>query len=359
MIQFFTAFKKTPIHPRLEMQLAWLKTQQIDTRVHFDVSIKKSTYLLNYFCFKLFRFELINAYKRQIESATQVIHIYDLKLLPLAIYAKKKGKKVVYETLDDNVFLHFYELEKQLKLFKLINKPLIWFFVNLEKRLIRTYCDATIVNSPNLLKLSSEDIWLLPYASPFEQAVIQPFDSTKETVFMYVGKLNQTKGARDYRSLMEEFGLKLHFFGEAKDSYSKEWIEKDDNIVSYGNVNSSDLLIGIQKLSQMYNVIGLSIIHPLNKSYALQEANKDIDYMCLGIPFIGNDRKPTYEKIKAGAGVLVTDKQAINDLIVNKADCYTRIARKQEKLYSDQYSTTSFFKTLNEVYSKIGITIEE
>jgi glycosyltransferase involved in cell wall biosynthesis len=96
----------------------------------------------------------------------------------------------------------------------------------------------------------------------------------------------------------------------------------------------------------------LSVIHPENESYLLQEANKDIDYIALGIPFIGNDRPPTLEKIKRGVGVLINDKHAIASLINNEHDQYNKCVASCAGIASD-YSLEKFKISLLKVYSRI------
>src|SRR4029450_13302017 len=124
------------------------------------------------------------------------------------------------------------------------------------------------------------------------------YDPARETVLLYLGKLTVSKGAEIYARLAETFGITVHFFGQTKDRFSEEWVHSSGNVVAHGNRSSGELKAALKELSQQYNLIGLSTIIPENESYALQEANKDIDYMCLGIPFVGNERVPTFEKIQ-------------------------------------------------------------
>jgi len=354
MVKLFTAFPRNPLHPRLEMQLNYFRDQQIEVECFFDDKSSVSTFnkFRTKLCLKYFRWDLISGYVPKI-AENGFVHIYDFRLLPLAKYASKKGNKVIYETLDDNVHLHAHELIKKSKFFALVKPLLIWYFGGKEKRLIRDYVNQVIVNSPNLIEISPEKSELIYYASPFEGVRIDEFDSEKETVFVYLGKLTKSKGTSEYKVLQKEFGTQVHFFGEAKDQFSKDWITGNPFIQHHGNMSSKELEKALTQLSEQYNLIGLSIIIPENRSYALQEANKDIDYMCLGIPFIGNERKPTYEKIKAGAGVLFSDYEAISDLMYNRNNRYTLTSQTQHELYNASYSKAIFTQKLAELYRKL------
>lgn len=354
MVKLFTSFVRNPLHPRLEMQLNYFREQDIEADCSFDDKPAVSAFdkLRMMLCLKYFRWDLITDFNSRLPE-NQLVHIYDFRLLPLAKHASRKGNKVVYETLDDNVHLHAHELVKKNKLFVLLKPLLISYFGAREKRLIRKYVNQVIVNSPNLLGIAEEKGELIYYASPFEGVRISGFSPEKETVFVYLGKLTRSKGTAEYKALQEKFGLQVHFFGTAKDEFSASWVAENPMVHHHGNMSSNELSKALSELSEKYNLIGLSIIIPENRSYALQEANKDIDYMCLGIPFIGNERKPTYEKIKAGAGVLFSDHEAIAELIHNNENRYSITRQTQTELYNETYSKAIFIQKLAELYQKL------
>lgn len=352
MIRIFTAFQRNPLHPRLEMQLKHFEQTGEAVDCSFDEGIPASSFskLKTKLWLKYFRFDLIDAYKQRI-GENETVHIYDLRLLPLAKTAKRKGNKVIYETLDDNVPLHYDALCKKSKLFRLM--PFIErFMARKERKLIEKYVDHAIVNSPNLMKLSPQKATLIYYASPFEGFTFPAFDASKETAFLYLGKLTRSKGAEHYALLLEQFGIPMHFFGQTKDSYSARLLETNRQIINHGNKSSSELNDALKTLAAEVNLIGLSIIIPENESYALQEANKDIDYLCMGLPFVGNERKPTFDKIQKGAGVLYSDTEALRKLIANENDTYNTISKLQQALYQNVYSKANFIRLLEEVYKK-------
>lgn len=350
MIYFFTIFKKAPLHPRLEMQLQWLKEQGWQTTCFFGDEPQGIWYKwLNKLTWKLVRWDLIQRNRKKIQPGS-VVHIYDFTLLRLAKYAKRKGCTVVYETLDDNVYLHLFSIRGKGSFFRWIAPLLERKLVAWEKHYCDHYCDHVIINSPNLAKIAPGKAKLIYYASPFEGFSIPAYEAQKETVLLYLGKLTTSKGAAIYQDLVKQTGLNMHFFGEAKDRFSKQWITEDERVVHHGNKNSAELNAALADLAKRFNLVGLSIIIPDNESYALQEANKDIDYLCIGLPFIGNERKPTKEKIDAGAGVLYTDAVAIQRLINNENGWYDQMSKRQKELYSEQYSKTIFFERFATVY---------
>jgi hypothetical protein len=350
MLKVFTCFNEHPIHPRLEMQMKWWDEQKIDYKVYFQQPEKGLVFkIMNRFSLKTVRWDLVSYFKKEITSNDTVL-IYDFKLLPLVKFSFKKGVKIYYETLDDNPYLYQSEFEKKSVLFKLLRKIILPYLINKEKKALNSKVNKVIVNSPNLLKLKDKNCFLLPYSSPFESIKTSSYDPNKEVCFLYIGKLTLSKGSLEYLQLADKYHLPFVFIGEARDDYSKKWVNSNEKVQYFGHLNSSQLKEKIIELDLKYNLIGLSIIWPNNFSYALQEANKDIDYLCLQIPFVGNERKPTFEKIEAGAGVLYTDDETISNLISNKNDCFNKIKRIQQIIYDEKYATKHFYEMMHLIY---------
>jgi hypothetical protein len=352
MLKVFTVFKSNPLHPRLEMQMNWWKQNGILVEVYFLEPEKGIFYkFLNRLFLKTVRWDLVQKFKSEIKPNDRVL-IYDFSLLPLAKIAVNKNATVFYETLDDNPYLYQAAFEKKGKLFSWLKPIILPWLINREQNALEKYVQKVIVNSPNLLKLKSTNCYLLPYSSPFESVKRVGYQDGLPACFIYIGKLTTTKGAREYKELVESCKLDFFFAGEARDDFSKKWIDSLPKKCFLGYLNSNELSEKIIELQSNYNLIGLSIIWPENMSYALQEANKDVDYMCLEIPFIGNERVPTFEKIKAGAAVLFSDLNSINKLITNKRNKYTEVQEVQKSYYEANFSTLYFFSVMKEVYDK-------
>lgn len=350
-VSFFTCNSFDKIHPRIEMQKRILEDEG------YDVSIVRASLpkekglrgLLNMKHLKYFRWGAIKEFKEKLDSC-DIAHVYDFQLLPLAKYAKRKGKKVIYETLDDNVFLHFYELEKRIPFLSSFKSLITNFFAKKEREFSVRYCDRVIVNSSNLLsKFNKEQASLIYYASNLK-FTNHEFDSSKEVSFVYVGKMTVDKGAAVYNQLIKDYNKKLIFYGHFGDEDSSRILQSNPLVEQRGNKDVEGLIKSLKTDVNDYNLIGLSIIFPVNESYRLQEANKDIDYITMSVPFIGNTRPPTLEKINKGFGILHTDKESIESLISNKNNLYNKIvANSTDK--GKEYSEKSFRSKLLNIYS--------
>jgi glycosyltransferase involved in cell wall biosynthesis len=351
-VGIFTANSVDKIHPRIIMQMEILKGNGYEVTL-FKTDTKRDSFfweIINWLSLKYYKWGTINRFKKEIDPF-DIIHVYDLQLMPLVKHAKKKGKRTVYETLDDNVFLHFYGVSKVVKPLSLF-KNAITRRMSAYERNTSNQCDVILVNSPNLIRnFPEQKASYLPYASPLEPALNTHYNKDKSVAFVYLGKLTAAKGAKEYLELLERYNLPLFFFGKAFDSIAEK-VSGQSRVSKMGNLNPEELRIELVKLAEQFNLIGLSIIYPENESYRLQEANKDIDYIALGIPFIGNDRPPTLEKIKSGVGVLWKDDEAILRLINNEDAFYDNAILKCKEV-SVFYSADRFKKEFIEIYSRL------
>ena len=350
-VGIFTTNSVEKIHPRIEMQVEILKRKGYEVDVLRSTTKRESFIdeLRNWFSLKFFKKGFITQNSRKIQ-AYDIVHVYDYQLLPLAKKAKKAGKKVVYETLDDMVHLHFYALQKKIVFLKLFKNIIIRRHAKYEREIAGLYCDAVIVNSRNLLE-NFDKATLIYYASPLEGIHVPPFDSNKKTAFLYLGKLTESKGATIYEALINKHGKEMLFLGKPYDTTARKLVEHQ-SVTSLGNLDALGLNQKLSELMTEYNLIGLSIIIPENKSYALQEANKDIDYLAMGMPFIGNSRVPTYEKIKDGAGVLYSEDNAVSQLCSNEREFYSNCGKKCIELYAN-YSQSKFEEKLVKIYNSL------
>ena len=345
----FTTNSVEKLHPRIEMQ------QTILEKHGFSVEIVRSTErregfaweIINLFTVKYFKWRAIHRFKKRLKDC-DVAHIYDLQLLPMAKAAFKKHKTVIYETLDDNVHLNFFAVSNKLVFLKIFKGFILRKMENFEKNYSEKYCQQIIVNSPNLItKFKKGKVSYIPYTSPLQYLCSETYSVEKETVFLYLGKLTEGKGARIYSNLVNTHERKLLFFGKAYDQFSIDFSLNNPLVESMGNMTSTQLINSLKMIIKQYNLVGLSIILPENESYKWQEANKDIDYISMGIPFIGNDRPPTLEKIKKGVGVLYTDN--INILLSNKDNFYDECIQNCQSV-AKGYTQEAFELQLMEVY---------
>jgi hypothetical protein len=138
-------------------------------------------------------------------------------------------------------------------------------------------------------------------------------------------------------ALSQEYNMPLFVFGNTSEKI-KSIIAQSEQIKYFGYMNGEEMLHELSLLVQEYFLFGVSLINPIHHSYTIQIANKEIDYVSLGIPLLGNRREPTKVIIDAGCGVFyeafnnqVEDKQALhnNCLVYAKENLSNQLYREK------------------------------
>ncbi len=326
-----TPYHMEPPSPRILREADALKEIGLEVNILYPprgLNIhKRNIYIRNEFT------KLINRYDKFI--------VYDLlTLFYLSLVIKKYNikTKTIYEVIDD--FPHYYSY-KVLK--RLIGKNILAFFLEkTEAFLIKHFTSFVLVNSSylyNRLSKYTSNIDTLFYTSPFEG---KDFFNNPDypPAFVYIGAFTPEKGSNEIINLaITHPNIPFYVIGS-----SSPCNIKPKNLTIYPRYPIDKLFSILKKISKKYFIFGLSLIQNLNKSYAVQEANKDIDYLALGIPIVGNKRRTTYEKIQLGAGLLI-DNLSIDMLFLR--DIKLRLSAKAKEIYNLHYSYNRFKKVLS------------
>jgi len=342
-----------PPHPRIVMECELLSAEGYEVEI-IHATNRKPIGIYSKFCYFLtltfFRWDLIKIYKQKAVAFSTVI-IYDLSLLPLAKHFHHQKKNVIYETIDDNVELVSYHLTSKYyflyPFISLIKKQLKKFEYNYSQK----YCDAFIVNSDNLIQINPHKAITNYYASPFENITLHSSNNLPPA-FLYLGLISEDKGFNEMLSFAEKFKIPFYLFGNFASSYLADKTRSLPYLFHAPRLSSQELEKELFQLSNKYRLIGFSLIKDVHESYAFQEANKDIDYMSLGIPFIGNKRGSTKEKIEAGCGVFHDNGSDIEQLLDDEP-FYQQLSDKALKLYNKKYSKKNFKEKLLGAFDKI------
>jgi len=341
-ILFFTPMSLDPIHPRVELNKRILENNGYDVHIfNLDSKGHRLFRLFDYLSlgFLSFGSTVLSFFYVSRFSDAEVVYLTDLKYLPIAIVAKIFKKKVVYETLDNNVELYFYNLSRKYKIFRRL-KFLKRVFFFLEKVIAKYFVDKIIVNSKALKDyfkpLESEIIF---YSSPFEGKFNVNFNN-KELVGLYLGVFSRDKGAEEIMDLIYHYNIKLFLFGDIPEKHIMLKLKflKNKGLVFYKRrMSPSDLEKELLSVFRKYRPVGFSLIKSVHYSYATQEANKDIDYLAMGIPIIGNYRLPTKEKINSGCGVFYNDEEKILKLFHDR-EFYRKLSLNAVNFYKRMYA---------------------
>ncbi|MEI6433312.1 MAG: hypothetical protein WCP32_00610 [Bacteroidota bacterium] len=350
-VAFFTSFYTNTRHPRIELEEQILQENGYQTSVFQDNSNPNLWFLIiNILSLKFFKWDKIFRFKKKLKSFDIVI-IYDLSLLPLVLFSSTKKQKVIYETLDFNIDLVLYAIRRKLGFFKFIEQFVKFLITAIEKKLVAKYVTFVIVNGYELQKyFNSEKCFVGLYSSPFESMECRQSPDLPKA-FIYLGLFTTDKGARDAVALSANYKLPLFIFGNITEKEVAEMINGKANIHFYDRLSKDELKRALSILQLSHQLIGVSLIHPIHFSYAVQEANKEIDYLSLGIPFVGNKRTKTEEKIKAGCGIMLDDVQGINQLVLDQS-FYNQIQKRSIQFYQQYYHSGIFRKQFIELINE-------
>ncbi|MBN1144184.1 MAG: hypothetical protein JXA72_07165 [Bacteroidales bacterium] len=346
----FTPYSLDPIHPRTEMYLSFFKEAGIEASIE-NSNNKPAGFLslLSKAFLNIFDFQAVHLLSLAVKKYDCIL-IQDLRYLPLAVAGRRQGKLTVYETLDNSVFIRVHNQKRNV--FYPVIKLLTPIFCMAERCVARFFTDHVIVNSAALVRHFRNRAHLVYYASPFESAGIVN-NYGKKPVLLYLGAVSADKGIHEVLSLTGAYGIRTFIFGDCQDRHIAALLEGNQLITWKKKMNSEMLKQELRNITEEFFLIGLSLIKPVHYSYATQEANKEIDYMSMGIPFIGNHRLTTKEKIVAGCGVFVDDPAAISNLINNPDDRKKKSSDCRD-YYNRHYSVEQFKVKLKSIFSAVG-----
>lgn len=346
-IGIFTPRSIKPLHPRLAAFLEYFNEKGLAYDLIGGYQHKIFS-RLNWL--SLFFFDNWSVFRNRNKTADyDIVIVNDLKFLPLAKEAKHYNKIVIYETIDNNVALRSYSLKKKIPLAGLFMNYIIHHYSAKEQRLALDYCDERIVNSKALLSYFNFRAQLLFYYSSFEDMSMVN-DSRKETALLYLGEFSWEKGAEEVLELRKKLDLNLYIFGTVRSEQLRAQLT-GEKIFHTERISNAELREKLAVLIEKWFLAGVSFIKPVHLSYATQEANKEIDYLALGIPLIGNHRPPTQEKIEAGCGIFSENDHDI-EKFMNDHEFRKSLSENCRRYYQNNYSKEQFRRGLDRVFGK-------
>lgn len=348
-VGIFTPRSLKPLHPRLVAYQTFFKTEKIDFEIHsFSEETSGEFSITNWLSLWFFDWNAVNKCKPLV-CQYDVILVNDMKYLPLVEYAYGLGKKVIYETIDHNVYLRFYQLQNRFPFFKKFKKFITSYFERQEKKYVDKFCNEVIVNSDALRQYLGQKATVLYYSSPLED-IGEPNNQENPPALLYLGAFTTDKGALETISLAQKLQLQLFVFGPISESVVMTAVQAP-TITHIPKLAVIELKFRLKELLSQHFLIGISLIEPVHYSYEVQEANKDIDYLSLGAPIIGNTRKPTADKINIGCGWFVDDVNLVQK-ITSKEELRQR-SEQSYRHYTEVYARKLFYTKLAACWNQV------
>ena len=339
-----------PIHPRIGKEITVLEkygyeVECLSLKNIVTESVTSNRFFRGLFQNPFFKRKVLKKLENHLEY--DYFLFYDLHLLTVASSFKKEYplKKVIYETIDDNLSLYLYYNFKKLPNYIAFEKRILKYLRPFE--LEKSFgLDCVIVNSKGLQQRFDNQSNLLYYTSIFEGKVVSQ-DASNPNALLYLGGFDEGKGALETIALSKEYDMPLFVFGNTSDAI-KDIISQSKQLRYFGYMNGEQILKELTLLAQEYFLFGVSLIKPIHHSYMIQIANKEIDYVSLGIPILGNEREPTKELIDAGCGLFYSSLTNELDIKYKEQLHHSCLNYAKENFSSEMYE-----KKLLEVFNDL------
>lgn len=348
-ILILTVHSMNPIHPRIGKEIAILEENgyEVECLSLKNMVINSATsnrFFRGLFQNPFFKKKILKQLKNYLEY--DYFLFYDLHLLNAASAFKKQYplKKVIYETIDDNLSLYLYYNFKKLPNYIAFEKKILKYLRKFELEKAFSL-DSLIVNSKGLQQRFNNKANLLYYTSIFEGKVSQ--DASNPNALLYLGGFDEGKGAMETIALSKKYDIPLFVFGNASNAI-RNIISESKQIRYFGYMNAKQIMKELNILVQEYFLFGVSLIKPIHHSYMIQIANKEIDYVSIGIPILGNEREPTKELIDVGCGLFYHDFHNDIDMNYKKQLHHTCLNYAKENFSNQMYE-----KKLLEVFDDL------
>ncbi len=348
-ILIITVHNMSPIQARIGKEIKILKNEYFVDFLSVSEIVKNSTnsnrVFRGLFQNVIFRNKVLRKLNDFLDFDYYIF--YDLHLLNIAYSFKKSNleKKVIYETIDDNLSLYLHYNFKKIPYYLSFESIVIKYLRKFEINKA-SFLDATIVNSKGLLSIFDNKVNLLFYTSIFGSNFLSQ-NTENRNAFLYLGGFDENKGALETIALSKKFNVPLFVFGNVSDKI-KNLIKENDHIKYFGYMNQNQMLVELKIIISTYFLFGISLINIVHNSYRIQIANKEIDYLALGIPILGNYREPTKELIELGCGIFLEE---FDDNISSdeKNNMLQRIETNSNKMFSNMDYSKKLLKIINDL----------
>jgi glycosyltransferase involved in cell wall biosynthesis len=301
---------------------------------------------------------------RALKAKAQVYHFHDPELIPLGIFLKMMGKKVIYDIHEDypDAISHKQWIPKSLRkifsvIFNAFEKKCCSFFDAL------IFAESTYKEQFQKIKSKKEDIlnYPLPYFQNNEQL------SERETInLIYSGTISEIRGAKEMVkafSLLYKKGKKVHLY--LVGPVSPPALEKElREMISFYGLQANVTLTGRVTPLEVFSYyarsdIGLALLHPVENNLK-SLVTKLFEYMAAGLPIVASNF-PRWEDLLAetGSGVTVCpfDPQLIAsqlEYLIDNPTLRVSMGEKGREAFEKKYNWQSEEVKLLALYEKLA-----
>lgn len=299
-------------------------------------------------------FKPFSALSKALKTKSKIYHFHDPELIPLGIFLKILGKKVIFDS-HENVT---HQIENKTWLGpKFIRKIVAFFYRIIEK--FGIWCFNSVISvTPEIVQFLSPKKGVLvsnyPIISMIEE--IEQAEKFEENTIIYAGGLTKIRGLLEICKAVSltDLPVKLLLYGAwESEAFKEECLKQDTEKIEYlGKVPMEEIYYNMKKAH-----IGIATFLP-EKNHLNCLPNKIFEYMTCGIPIIISNFD--YWKNAYGEYAFFVNpedpkeiKKAIETFFNNK-DKYQNIGEVGYQEIKQNYSWESEAKKLINLYHKLA-----
>ncbi|MCL0034121.1 glycosyltransferase family 4 protein [Thermodesulfovibrionales bacterium] len=279
-------------------------------------------------------------WQKAVKQKASVYHFHDPELIPVGLFLKLQGRKVIYDVHEDvpRQILSKHWIAKPLR------KIIAWLVERVENFAAKRF-DAVVTATPfireRFRRLSSNvvDVNNFPILSELHLPNLNW--SKKERAVCYVGGISRIRGIYKMIEAMAQTNVKLLLagrFSSADERNRAVTMPGWDRVEELGQLNRDEV-----KGTLLRSKAGLSVLFPV-PNYVISQPTKMLEYMSAGIPVIASDF-PLWKEIIEGnqCGICVNPlnpgaiAQAIR-WIVDNPDEAKRMGENGRRVVVEKYN---------------------
>jgi glycosyltransferase involved in cell wall biosynthesis len=251
--------------------------------------------------------------KMALEEDADLYHFHDPELIPVGLFLKARGKRVIYDVHED--------VPAQIRTKDWIPQSLrspVARVANLAESASAKWSDGVIAATPHIAMHFPAEKTIVVQNFPFldEAVPIVPHRSWDRLV--YTGGLTKVRGAREMVRVMEDIGpqgARLTIAGVIRPPSLQQELEAMEGWKYVDFVGWQDRKTLAQIVSRAS--IGLVLFHP-SPNHVESQPNKLFEYMASSLPIVASDFpywRQFVTDLRCGLQVDPTDSRAIADAV--------------------------------------------
>ncbi len=294
-------------------------------------------------------------FKAALQENCDIYHFHDPEIIPIGLFLKAKGKKVIYDVHEDVP----RDILSKTWIAAPLRRTIAFIFEKIEN-LASRHLNVVVASTPficnRFLRIGCKAITVKNYPLKDELYLPNIDWHTKERAVCYVGGIDKIRGIFEMVQAIGQTDAKLLLGGKFSDVNQQNLattMEGWANVEALGHLGRNEIA---QVLSRA--MAGLVVLHPL-ENYLDALPVKMFEYMSAGIPIIASNF-PLWKEIIEGnqCGICVdpinpAEIAAAIQLILDDPDEAKRMGENGRQAVEEKYNWQQECEVLLKIYEDL------